>query len=214
LILAILFLPYVVGGKTLMLGVWDAPSIVGSGAYDPNPMTGVRLDRTPDPGAPAWVTEPWLKLISNLLWTEHSVPLWNPYSGYGTPLAAAMQPQPFYPLTIAASLHVNAWTYNLFVLARLFVAGALMFLFARQFLDELASLVSAITFMLTGYFVVYLNMPHVSVEVLAPGLLFTLELLLRKNSWAAVCGVAAMTALGVVAGMPESTFLIMAFCSM
>jgi hypothetical protein len=212
--LALVFLPYVGGWKTLMLGVWDAPSIVDSGAYDPSPRTGLRLDRTPDPGAPAWVTEPWLKLISHLLWTEHSLPLWNPYSGYGTPLAAAMQPQPFYPLTIVASLHVNAWTYNLFMLARLFVAGALMFLFARQFLDELASLVSAITFMLTGYFVLYLNMPHVSVEVLAPGLLFTLELLLRKNSWAAVGGVAAMIALGVIAGMPESTFLIMAFGSM
>ena len=58
LILAVVFLPYVVGWKTLMLGVWDAPSIVGSGAYDPSPAAGLRLGRTPDPGAPAWVTEP------------------------------------------------------------------------------------------------------------------------------------------------------------
>ncbi len=196
-----------------MLGVWDAPSIVGSGAYDPTPAAGLRLGRTPDPGAPAWVTEPWLKLISHQFWTEHSLPFWNPYSGYGTPLAAAMQPQPFYPLTIAASLHVNAWTYNLFMLSRLFVAGALMFLFARRFLDAFPSLVSAVTFMLTGYFILYLNMPHVSVEVLAPGMLLVFELLLRKNSWTAVAGAAAMIALGVVAGMPESTFLIMAFGS-
>src|SRR4030095_12853206 len=51
----------------------------------------------------------------------------------------------------------------------------------------------------------------VSVEVLAPGLLFGFELLLRRNSWGAVAVAAGMTALSIVGGMPESTFLVIAF---
>jgi hypothetical protein len=127
LILNAIFFPMLWGGKTLLMSSWDAPSIMQSGAYDPDPLPS-RIGRTPDPGAPAWTIEPWLKIVANQYWKEHHLPLWNPYSGYGTPLAAAMQPQPFYPLTVLLSLHPTAWTYNFFIIGRLFVAGLLMFL--------------------------------------------------------------------------------------
>ena len=120
-----------------MLSAWDAPSIMNNGAFDLAPAPP-RIGRTPDPGAPAWVTEPWMKLIERQYWTEHTLPLWNPYTAYGTPLAAAMQPQPYFPLTILTSLHVSPWTYNLFIVGRLLVAGMLMFFFARFFVQRAA----------------------------------------------------------------------------
>jgi len=98
--------------------------------------------------------------------------------------------------------------------ALIFVGGLLMFLFARQFLTALPSLVAAVTFMLSGYFVIYLGIAHVSVEVLIPGVFLAFELLLRRNSWAAVGGVAAMILLGMAGGMPESLFLMLAFASL
>ena len=170
-----------------------------------------RIGRTPDPGAPAWVTEPWLKLIERQFWTEWALPLWNPYTAYGTPLAAAMQPQPYFPLTILTSLHVSPWTYNIFLIARLFTAGILTFFFARFFLSALPSLAAATTFMLTGYFTIFLNMPHLSAEVVAPGMFLAVELLLRRNSWGATAFTAGMIFLCIVGGMPESTFLVLAF---
>ena len=210
LLLVVVFFPFVIGWKSLMLSAWDAPSIVPSGAYDAIPAPP-RIGRTPDPGAPAWVTEPWMKLMERQLWSERVLPLWNPYTAYGTPLAAAMQPQPYFPLATLASLHVSPWTYNLFIVGRLLLAGVLMFLFARFFVTTLPSMVAAVTFMLTGYFTIYINMPHLSTEVMAPGLLFGFELLLRRNSWSAVAVAAAMIALSIVGGMPESTFLVIAF---
>ena len=65
--------------------------------------------------------------------------------------------------------------------------------------------------MLSGYFIVYLNMPHLSVEVLTPGVFLTFELLLRRNSWGAAAAAAAMILLGNVGGMPESLFLVVSF---
>lgn len=205
------FSPAIFGGKTLLLSSWDAPSIVGTGAYDQSGKPALRLQRTSDPGAPAWQTEPWLALVAQQFWSELNWPLWNPYNAFGTPLAASQQPQPFFPAATLLSLHLTAWTYNLFIVGRLFIGGLLMFLFARQFLSALPSLFSAIAFSLTGYFTVFLNMPHLSVEVLTPGVLLVLELLLRRNSWTAAAAVSAAILLGMTGGMPESLFLILAF---
>src|SRR5262249_43451325 len=118
-----------------------------------------RVPRTPDPGAPGWTIEPWFKLISLQYWDEFSLPLWNPYNAFGAPLAASAQAQPFFPLVIFLSLYVTTWTFSLFILARLLLGGMLAYLFARQFLSSLPSLIAAISFMLSGYFINYLNMP-------------------------------------------------------
>ena len=212
LLLIVAFAPVVSGQQHLMLAGWDAPSIMDSGAYDPAPRPNrIRVARTADPGAPAWQTEPWFKLISQQYWGEFNLPLWNPYNAFGTPLAASAQPQPFFPPTALLSLHVTTWTYSLFILARLLLAGLLTYLFARQHLSFLPSLFAAITFMLSGYFIANLNMPHISVELLTPGLLLALEILARRNSWTAAAGVATAIFLISTAGMPESMFLAVSF---
>ena len=194
-----------------MLASWDAASVTSAGAYDTEARTAIRLQRTPDPGASAWQTEAWYKLIAEEFWSEHSVPLWNPYNAYGTPLSAGAISQPFYPLTILLSLHLTTWTYNLMIIGRLFVGGIFMFFFTRQFLSALPSLFSAIAFMLSGYFIIFLNISHLSVETLTPGVFLAFEHLLRKNSWGAAAGAAAVILLGMTGGMPESLFLILAF---
>ena len=211
LLIVVSFFPEVVGTKTLMLGAWDVPSIMQSGAYGVTPPKSRHVGRTPDPGAPAWMTEPLFKIESQQYAGDGSVPLWNPHSGYGTPLAAAMQPQPFYPLAMLLALHPTPYTYNLFVLARLFVAGMFMFLFMRWFLPFLPSIFSAVAFMLTGYFINYLNMPHLSVEVLLPAVFWAFEGVLRRKSFGATAAAAAVVMMAILGGMPESTFLILTF---
>ena len=215
LLLIIAFAPVVFGQRHLMLSAWDAPSVMDTGAYDPVPRPpGPRVARTPDPGAPAWTIEPWFKLLAEQYWGEFNVPLWNPYNAFGTPLLGSAQPQPLFPLTALLLLHVTAWSFSLFILARLLLGGLLTYFFARQFLASLPSLFAAITFMLSGYFILYINMPHVSAEVIAPGLLLALEILARRNSWGAVAGVAAAILLISTGGMPESMFLIVSFGSL
>lgn len=207
------FAPALFGRGTLMHASWDTPSVLTTGAFDSTPRPIARVLRTSDPGAAAWQSEAWQKLISHEFWTEFTAPLWNPYNGYGAPLSADALSQPFYPLTTLLSLHVTPWTYNFYLIGRLFLGGALMYFFAAQFLSMLPSLFAAVTFMLTGYFIIYLNIAHLSVEVLTPGFFLAFELLARRNSWAAVAGAAAMIFLGNAGGMPESLFLILAFSS-
>jgi hypothetical protein len=210
LLLVALFFPAVSGTRTLLTSAWGAPSVMPDGAYHEG-ITPRHEARSPDPGAPAWTLEPWIKIIGDQYFREKQLPLWNPYNAYGTPFAAAMQPQPFFPLTALLSLRPTPWTYNIFITARLFLAGILTFLFARLFVDYAAAVFASIAFMLNGYFIIYLDMPHLSVEVLLPGLFLTFELLLRKTSWPRTAAAAAMISLSICGGMPESAFLAISF---
>lgn len=214
LVLLLAFFPVFFMGKTLMHASSDVPSVMNYGAFPQVAKPGIWTQRTGDPGAPAWQNEPWFALISEQYWREFNLPLWNPYNAYGTPLAASMQPQPYFPLAILLSLHTSVATYDLFIVGRLFVAAMAMFAFARMFLTSLPSLFAAFVFALSGYFIVYLNMPHISVEVLMPVVLLALEWLLRSRSWSAVAAVAVVVLLGMVGGMPESLFLMLAFGSL
>ncbi len=209
-ILNVFFLPVIWGNKTLMAGARDAPSILPGGAYgDINPPR--RFHRTPDPGAPAWHYEPLVKIIQNQYLNERNVPLWNPYSAFGTPLAADMISQPFYPLSILLSLCPTAQTYDLFIILRLFLAGIFAYLFLRLFINKTPALFGSITFMFTGYFILYLNMPHLSVEVLLPAVFYCFELLLRRSDFKRIVCAALIVFLTISGGMPESTFLILSF---
>jgi hypothetical protein len=211
LLLNAIFFPILWGNKTLLTSSWDAPSIMPSGAYRPGLQRPPHIARTVDAGAPAWQNEAWLKNITVQYWKEHQLPLWDPYAAYGTPFAAAMIAQPFYPLTFLLSLHSSVRAYDFFIIARLFVAGMLMFLFGQLFLGFVSSLFAALAFMLSGYFIAYINMPHLSVEVLLPGLLLTLELMLRRNSWGAAVATAGVVFVAATGGMPESLFLMLSF---
>lgn len=206
-ILNILFFPCIWGHKSLLESAEFCQSVLPNGA-SAGELARMRWARTRDSAAAAWFFEPSLALTGSQYKKEHVIPLWNPYQAYGTPLAANMQSQPFYPLTILLSLDVTARSYNLFLLARLFVAGLFGYLFLRLFVSFVPALGAGIAMMLGGYFVLYVDMPHLSVETLIPAALFTAERLLRSGTYGRFVAFTLVLVLAVLGGMPESTFLL------
>ncbi len=65
--------------------------------------------------------------------------------------------------------------------------------------------------MLGGYYVLFINMPQLSVEVLLPAGLLTAEHLLRKPGYKTLVWFAVVFLLVFVGGMPESSVLLLAF---
>jgi hypothetical protein len=82
------------------------------------------------------------------------IPLWNSYSLSGFPYLAGMRAHIFYPtifMFLAIPAHLGM---NLSLIIHVFLAGSFMFLFARVLgLDRFSSLVSALAFMFSGYFI-------------------------------------------------------------
>ena len=209
-VLNLLFFPVIWGDKTLIHSASDAASIMPHGAYRNN-AAQAQLPRSPDMGAPAWFAEPYYALLNDYYFRRLIPPLWNPFSGLGVPLLANMQSQPFNPLTLIAWLWPSPRGDDLFVIARLFLAGFLTHLYLRRFLSTYASLFGALAFMLTGYFILYLNMPDISVSIWLPGLCYGLERLALRPSRISVLIVSFMTAMVLFGGMPEVSFLVLVF---
>lgn len=209
-ILHLCFFPFVWGNKTFLCSARDVASILPGGAWagDKRPVNFIR---TVDAGAPGWQNEPWAAVIGYQYLAEKTWPLWNPYQAYGAPLAANMQAQPFNPLFALFSLHPSPWAYNIYLLFRLFLAGFFAYLYLRFFLGFAPSLVGGIASLLAGFYIIYIAMPHLSVEVLLPALFFSIELLLRKPGKQSTLIHALVTLLILFGGMPESALVVLSF---
>ena len=133
-ILHVAFFPCIWGDRTLLASSKDVSSVMPNGAWA-GPPSAFIIPRSFDMGAGGFFGEPNLPLLRYQYTHEHVAPLWNPYQGYGAPLAANQQSQPFYPLTLALLLHIGPRTYNWFLLARLLVAGIGSYFFLRYFVS-------------------------------------------------------------------------------
>ncbi|MBV9406209.1 MAG: hypothetical protein JO211_12765, partial [Acidobacteriaceae bacterium] len=173
-VLNVCFAPCIWGRKTFLESARGVPSILPNGAWAGKPLL-VRSPRVLDPGAPAWQSEPQLAVIQYEYLHEKTIPLWNPYQAYGRPLAANMLSAPFFPLTAAAALALGPVTYNWYILLRLLLAGICTYLYLRLFLSFLPALAGGIVALLSGYYVLYITIFHLSVETLLPACLLTAE---------------------------------------
>ena len=211
LALHLCFFPFIWGNQTLLTSSrGPIPSIMPDGAWYGGSQ-GPSFSRGNDMGASGWLLEPDAALVRHQYFHEKRLPLWNPYQSYGAPLAANMQSQPFNPLFILFALDPGPRTYDLFILARFFLTGLCTYLFLRLFLPFVPSLAGGVACMLSGYYILFFDMPELSVAMLVPALFLATERLLRKQTAGNILLLVAVTFLCVVGGMPESTFLALAF---
>jgi len=210
LALHLCFFPFIWGDKTLLAGSRGVPSVMPDGAFYGGSQ-GPAIYRGNDMGASTWVTEADAPLVRHQYLAEKNPPLWNPYQSYGAPLAANMQSQPFNPLYMLFALHPGPRTYNLFVLCRFLMAGLCAYLYLRLFLPFAPSLAGGLVCMLSGYHILFFNMPHLSVDVLIPALFLSIERLLRRQSARNVILAVVVIFLSIAGGMPESTLLLLSF---
>ncbi len=209
-LLVLCFLPFVFGNKTLLESARQASSIMPYGAWK-GKIVSSTFATTKDPGGPAWEAEPLLELTRNEYLQEKTLPFWNPYQAYGTPLAANMQSQVFYPLTVALSLWHTPRVRNWYLLSRLFLAGVCAYFYIRLFVSFLPALAAGVTSMLAGYYVLYISMPHLSVEVLIPAALLSAEYLIRRPRFRTLTWFAVVVFGILSGGMPESSLLVLSF---
>lgn len=211
LALHLCFFPFIWGNRTLLTAArGPIPSIMPNGAWYGGSQ-GPAFSRGNDAGGSAWLLEPDAALVHYQYFREKHLPLWNPYQSYGAPLAANMQSQPFNPLFFLFALQPGPRTFNFFIFARLLLTGFCTYLYLRLFLPFVPSVAGGIACMLSGYYILFFNMPELSVNILIPAVFLATERLLRSQSIGNLILSIAVTFLCIVGGMPESAFLVLAF---
>ncbi len=100
---------------------------------------------------------PWKKLAMELE-KKLELPLWNPYNFSGTPHLANFQSGVFYPPNIFLIILPFNFGWSLIISIQVFLAGFFMYLYLKnQNLKNEPSLIGAISFSLSGFFIAWLE---------------------------------------------------------
>ena len=148
---------------------------------------------------------PW----TTLAWTQvHSghLPLWNPYSLLGTPLAFNWQSAPFSVASLVGYLVPLHLAFTVQVLVTLVVAGTGVYVLGRVLgLGVLGCVMAATVCELSGPYVAWLGWPQVQVMSWA-GWLFAAALLVvrGRHPARAISFLAVVVACVIYSGFPES----------
>lgn len=140
------------------------------------------------------------------------VPLWNPYSGFGMPLAANLQSGVFYPLNFYYLLLPVERAQTVTLVLHVALAGCTMYGLARHLrLDRAPALVAGVAYMFSGFMVAQGNFHNItSVLAWVPALFWGVEALLTapKNRARAhaVTGLAIAVALLLTGGFIQYAY--------
>lgn len=157
-----------------------------------------------DGGAFAWFFEP-MAVVVHETYADGALPLWNPYAGLGTPLAANFQSAPASPLVLPIVAHPSQDAWDLLLLVRLLVGGVGCFALLRVLgADRAPAFVAAVGYLLSSTFVLSLTSVSLTVEAFVPWLLLAIVALARRPGPARFTAVAALTAATALGGQPES----------
>ena len=146
-----------------------------------------------------WQALAWLQVHSGHL------PLWNPHSLLGLPLAFNFQSAPFGPTVAIGYLFPLSWAHSVTVATRLLVAGTGAYIFARVVrLDVMAALVVATVFELSGGFSVWLGDYPAGAMAWSGWVLASSALVLRgRHRVTSMCLLALTLAFAFLEGEPQ-----------
>ena len=148
--------------------------------------------------------EPWLRYAANRF---PSVPLWNSYEMNGRPFIGNAQSAVFSPFTLPAYLFPFGFALGFIAALKTWMAAFGMFLFARALrMRPVAAMVAGAAYGFNLLLVAYIGFPHSSIWALLPWLLFCTEIVVRRPTRLAACGLAGVTAAQYLCGHPEQSF--------
>jgi hypothetical protein len=163
-----------------------------------------------DRGAAAWAYQPWAAVTNRIL-EEGSEPLWTPYQAGGAPLAANMQSAVFDPLMLPVHLDPSPRMWDLSFLAVFVAATLATYALGRVLgLGRAAAFVAAVVHFLSGFWFMNSNNQFVRVYMYLPVVFLAVEFVARSVSRVAVVLLGAAIAGTLLAGMPESSFFVLA----
>lgn len=147
---------------------------------------------------------PWTTLAWNEVHRGH-LPLWNPFNGFGTPLAFNWQTAAFSLPTLVGYLVPAGDAYTVGIIVTLLIAGTGTFFLGRVMgLGALASAMMGTVFELSGPFVGWLGWPHAAVASFSGWLFASILLVFRQSHRIrSLALLAAVLACAFYAGQPE-----------
>ncbi len=160
----------------------------------------------------SFVFEPWLRYTAEALHSGR-LPLWNAENFLGAPFIGNMQSAVFYPINWLYFLWPSGSMYAVRAWLQLLLAALGMYLLARESIgvSRIAAHLAAITFTYGAFVIIWLFWPLTSVAIWLPWLWWATDRLIARPSARGMAGLAVLAAVSIVAGHPETSFLVALF---
>jgi hypothetical protein len=146
---------------------------------------------------------PWAHLARQNL-RSLEAPLWNNFSGSGYPLLANGQSSALSPLRILALPLPLAFSLTAEAAMKILIALTFTFLYCRRRYGEMASVLGAICFGFSSFLIVWLHFPLSTAAAFLPAIVYFLDLLVERQTFARMTGAAIVWASMLLAGHPET----------
>ena len=138
-------------------------------------------------------------------WKSGRLPLWNHYNGSGYPLLANGQSQALSMVRFLALPVPTTYFMAAEAAMKILIALTFAFLFLRgRGYSELAAVVGATTFGFGGFLHSWLHFPHVTTAVFLPAVLYLIDRLVERKTFARFAGAALVWTAILFGGHPET----------
>ncbi len=211
-IIILLYAPVVLTGKSLQPPLYQPHGVMEGFPYEYEGRTPVNSFNV-DLATPSYYEWPVNSLVGDI-YASAALPLWNPYQGAGTPLAADYSTRAFFPYQILEDLS-PVWTWDFFLLGRLLIAGFFSFLFLSLLgLSFQSAFIGGLFFAFSGTFVWFINLEQMAnVSMMIPVLLYSTERLIQKVAKGSIPIVAVSVAMVITGGQPEIALYVLFLAS-
>jgi len=146
---------------------------------------------------------PWAEQVHDQWRTGH-VPLWNDLAGCGMPLLANMQSAALSPLRLVTIPLPLTYALTAEAAMKILIALTFTFLYCRRRYDEWPSILGAIAFGFGTFILSWLHYPIGASAAFLPAVLYAIDLLAEKRTFARFVFAASLGPLLVSQGHPES----------
>ena len=153
---------------------------------------------------------PWAHQVREA-WKSGHVPLWNALAGCGYPLLANAQSAAFSPLRILALPLPLGHAMTAEAAMKMLVALTFTFLYCRRRYDALPSSIAAIAYGFGPFVVAWLHFAQSTAACFLPAVLYQIDLLVERRTYARFVTTAAIGATVVFCGHPETAIHILLF---
>jgi len=163
-----------------------------------------------DLATPAYYEWPINRLVGDF-YRQGEIPIWNPYQAAGDPLAVQYSSRVFFPYQILENISPT-WTWDYFILGRLWFAGFFTFLFLMGLrLSILPAFLGGIFYLFSGSFVWFINLEQMAnVAMMLPFMMFALDKLVVQGNSLSIALAAIAMGLVLLAGQPEVALYVLA----
>lgn len=147
---------------------------------------------------------PWAHQVRES-WRALEAPLWNQFAGSGYPLHGNGQSSALSPLRLLAIPLPLGYAMTAEAAWKILIALTFTFLYCRRRdYSELASAIGAICFGFSTFIITWLHFPLVTVACMLPAALYALDLLLERRTFGRFTFAAALWAVMLFGGHPET----------